>query len=525
WFPSCYWTVFQNILPAPPVNIVVNGVQGVFVAPDSVEFIEQLGTDFTGFFDSIGFNWRRLAGAKILSINGLQPYDYVDQIAKNSSGNYLDHGVRVNSVFSSYRLDTNNLFSQRVGDLAGPVFPEPESVTFTLIPVNSTKAETVTVPYLADFLGVPFTDGPSFWENNCAANAATNGVDNSQGASGLVPNVQQARRMRGNIIDGSLKKAIGLPQQFQPTVPIIAGQNGTVKSFILSDNITGVLFVGSFEGSEQQFQQDTVTAMNTFQQRGVKQLIIDVTNNGGGFVCLGQWLHKFLAGSKLVPSPGFQSSTRGNPLAQKIVASDIARGLTPNQAFYAPANWAFLNSTPHPDNFNYITPTAPAIVNGKSEPTSQRFLDICDGEFFEPFPVNPPIPLNKVVIVGNGNCASTCSMFTTLMHERHNTKNVVFGGKPGEILQYKGMAGNQVLEWADLDSEIKTGQVKNDPLAPPDLLVNGDMRVNWRIAYSFFDETLPIAYVSEPATVQFPYTADNYNNPQKIWELVAQTVL
>jgi len=245
----------------------------------------------------------------------------------------------------------------------------------------------------------------------------------------------------------------------------------------------------------------------------------------GGFVCLGQWLHKFLAGSKLVQAPGFQSSARGNPLAQKIVASDTARGITPNMAFYASDNWAFLNNTPHPNDFNYMKPVVPAIVNGRNQPTSQRFLDICDGEFFEPFPENPPIDLKKVVIVGNGNCASTCSMFTTLMHERHGTKNIVFGGKPGETLEYKGMAGNQVLEWADLDTEIKTGQVKNDPLAPPDLIVNANMRVNWRTAYSFLNEKLPIAYVSEPATIQFPYTADTYNNPQKLWEFVASKVL
>lgn len=85
----------------------------------------------------------------------------------------------------------------------------------------------------------------------------------------------------GNIIDGSLKQAIGLPQQFQPTVPIIAGQNGAVKSFILPDNITGVLFLGSFSDDEANFQNDTVTAVNVFKQRGVKQLILDVTNNGG----------------------------------------------------------------------------------------------------------------------------------------------------------------------------------------------------------------------------------------------------
>lgn len=78
------------------------------------------------------------------------------------------------------------------------------------------------------------------------------------------------------------------------------------------------------------------------------------------------------------------------------------------------------------------------------------------------------------------------------MHERHNTRMVVFGGKPGEQLQYKGMAGNQVLEWVDLDSEIKTAQLKDDPLSPPDLLVSGNMRINWRTAYSYKETSKPI---------------------------------
>lgn len=74
-------------------------------------------------------------------------------------------------------------------------------------------------------------------------------------------------------------------------------------------------------------------------------------------------------------------------------------------------------------------------------------------------------------------------MFSTLMFERHNTKIAVFGGKPGEQVQYKGnssfsfhltvssfhptrcifsgMAGNQVLEWYDIDTEIKSAGLKD----------------------------------------------------------------
>ncbi|KAH9077639.1 hypothetical protein EDB83DRAFT_2345050 [Lactarius deliciosus] len=109
------------------------------------------------------------------------------------------------------------------------------------------------------------------------------------------------------------------------------------------------------------------------------------------------------------------------------------------------------------------------------------------------------------------------------MFERHQTKIAIFGGNPLQQIQYKGMAGNQVLEWADLDTEIKTAGLKNDPLAPPDLLVNGNMRHNWRSAYSLLNEKLPIAYVSEQPQFHFPYTAETYNNPQKVWLFAEQT--
>ena len=55
------------------------------------------------------------------------------------------------------------------------------------------------------------------------------------------------------------------------------------------------------------------------------------------------------------------------------------------------------------------------------------------------------------------------------MYEKLNTKVATFGGRPGQHIEFKGMAGNQVLDWSLLDSEIKTAGLKDDPLAPPDL--------------------------------------------------------
>jgi len=103
------------------------------------------------------------------------------------------------------------------------------------------------------------------------------------------------------------------------------------------------------------------------------------------------------------------------------------------------------------------------------------------------------------------------------MFERHQTKIVTFGGFPNKPIEYKGMSGTQVFEWADLNSEIKTAGLENDPLAPPDLLVSGNMRHNWRSSYSLLNENLPITFVSEPSQYRFQYTKDTYNDPQNLW--------
>ncbi len=147
-------------MPAPIITASVNGTEGVYIAPDVVEFAALIGTDFTSFYDSIGFDISHLAGARVLSIEGQDPYDFVDVIASTISGNYLDHGVRVNSVFTSYRISGTD-FSQRIGDLAGPTGVERDTMTMTVNVAGSNTTETITVPLLANFAGAAFTDGPS----------------------------------------------------------------------------------------------------------------------------------------------------------------------------------------------------------------------------------------------------------------------------------------------------------------------------------------------------------------------------
>ncbi|KAH9048887.1 hypothetical protein EDB84DRAFT_1585859 [Lactarius hengduanensis] len=450
WLPYCYVN-WEALLPTPVVSISVDGVEGVYIASDAPDFISLVPSGFTSYYESINFDWKRLAGARVLQIEGLDPYDYVDSVADTVTGNYLDHGVRVNSVFTGYRLSGSS-FSQKFGDLAGRVFNPINNLTFSLVPVGATQAEIVTVPFLDVFTGNSFSDRDSYWASNCAANANTNGVDRGSRPPHQQLHHQLPQKPPPKGITRSPSDAIGLPLQFQPTLPVVNTNASYMVSYVLPDLITGVLFVGSFqEPSTEQFQLDLAATIASLRDAGATRLLIDLTNNPGGYL--------FAAMAYLTGTPsGFQSAVRGNELAQKVVRRVIAEQISEDNSFYVPEQWAFLNDTVFPNDYNYIT---------------------------------------------NGNCASTCAMFSTLMRERHNTTIAVFGGRPGQSIEFKGMAGNQVLEWTDLDSEIKTAGLKNY------LLTLAFLSHNWRTAYSYFDEATPI--------VRFPYTADTYNDPQNLW--------
>ena len=85
----------------------------------------------------------------------------------------------------------------------------------------------------------------------------------------------------------------------------------------------------------------------------------------------------------------FQTTSRANPFAQRILKAVIDQGLNSSISSYAPDNCKlsqtiasrsvtsfvgqFVNDTNIPDNFNYNDPSLPFVINGHKEPTSQRF--------------------------------------------------------------------------------------------------------------------------------------------------------
>ncbi|KAH7099199.1 hypothetical protein BKA62DRAFT_772734 [Auriculariales sp. MPI-PUGE-AT-0066] len=519
WFPSCY-LAWQNLLPAPIVSLSKGGEESIYIVPDLVELVNLVGAGYTAYLASLGFDWQRLAGAKVLEINGQSAYDYVDYIAKVVSSNFLDHGVRVNSVYSSYRI-VGSAWSQRFGYLAGPSLPTLNGLTFKVILVNATTPETIFVPYVAVFGGADFTDKASYWDGNCALKEFTNGEDLL--GSGTDPARRTRKQPVGNIVDPTQVKSVILPPQYEPTQPpLTSGSEMIFYQLPAPNNDTGVVMIGSFYPDDfYAFQSTALEGVQTLKNAGVTKLIVDVHNNGGGYVCLGSFFYTLLAGTKSGYA-GFESTMRWTPLADKEVDRIIEQDI--EFLFYTPDNYAFLNDTLQPNDYDYMEPATTYIINGQVDKNSKRFHDTCQQYAYDPdlvLPEDPPFPLGKVVVVGNGNCASTCALFTTLLTEKYNIREYVFGVKPGASVEH-GWQSSPGL--ARPRHGVQDNEAARRPSVSTDLLIDGDFRINWRTAWSWRNLTNPIAYQSERAT-RVPYTPDTYNAPQNLWTQVATTIL
>ncbi|KAJ9106882.1 hypothetical protein QFC19_003012 [Naganishia cerealis] len=531
WLPRCYIDVFQNLLPIPIVSLENKAMEGVYssaqeaiyVVPDADAFFDSfLNGSFSQYYKDRGFDIKRYAGAKVISIEGMDPYAYVRQIASNYTGDFLDDGIRQSMVYSSYRY-VGGRWGQRIGDFAGPTVPTyPKyEIEVVLLPRGANASETLTVPYVSTLIGEDFTDQASYWENNCAANDLTNGVDykefmatlnrsnitNTSSSLDGISSILKGRMALGALPDlNARKQAIDLPPAYVPSTGNFSGSDSVTYFTMIPDTTVGVMVIGSFAPEDPAgWQQTVLDGLNGLSSRGADHLIIDVTNNGGGYVCDGLWLHRLLAGPSVDRNAGFEAAIRVNEFVQELVQADIE--LAKSYNFFE----------------NYLYPTQNLSINDVQDFFSKRHADSCTPFHVDKVPTEQPFDLSKVIIVGNGVCASTCSAFTTLMQQLHGVKMINFGVAKQA---YSGMAGAEVLDWSALDSEFKTANLKDHPLAgPKTLLVNGKFRVNWRASYSYQKPDTFSPYSGDIADYSYPYTETTWNRPQAVWTFAAKEVL
>ncbi|KIK67323.1 hypothetical protein GYMLUDRAFT_69508 [Collybiopsis luxurians FD-317 M1] len=548
----CYDSSYISYLPTPLVLLTDSeGQQNVHIAPEAFAVASaEFGDEIQFWQDALPAylqgQLESLNGALVLAINNQHPFVAVNANAQVTGG-YQSFGTRQNSFFASYYRGASGWLYQ-MGNFAQQVHPLTDVVQLTIKRVNSSSIDIVTLPYRSRFgrSSKNFTDSASYRANNCLATNETNGLDlyavsplaAQQEAEKPLPiavfqqqppiSRKEARRHPMNVLVDALPLTdIDLPEVMQPSEPALNESYSVAQFYMLADNVTGVLALGSFSAANfSAFQHSLLDGLEKLRSLGATRLLVDVTNNGGGYICIAHWLHRIIIGSKSTTEPqaGLDTTTRAGPLAQLIVQKIVKDRMDPDTLlYYNPTQWTNASNVPFTLETDWLKPLKNVTINGHEDLFSQRLGQEC-----QPFDVEPPrkglFKAEDVVILSNGRCASSCSLFSITMSKLEGVRTVVVGGQQDTPQQYCGVVGGQSTDFSTMDTEIKTTHLKNHSLAPPDLLANIVQGITWRLGYGIDDPNEPEEWQDHPADINFPLTMETVNRPVAIWQAVSETV-
>jgi hypothetical protein len=162
--------------------------------------------------------------------------------------------------------------------------------------------------------------------------------------------------------------------------------------------------------------------------------------------------------------------------------------------------------------------------------------------------LKPPFAPEDIVILTDGRCSSTCTIFTDHMISK-GVKSVAMGGRPSTnpMQAVGGTKGSEVevLSNIDLASQIAVSLLNTSITAGTPLLTRENITrlkevmptplenfpfplatgsansINYRNTYTKIDETTPTQFVYELATCHLFHTAQTLVNPAVTWALAA----
>ncbi|KAK0614878.1 hypothetical protein B0T17DRAFT_370680 [Bombardia bombarda] len=288
---------------------------------------------------------------------------------------------------------------------------------------------------------------------------------------------------------------------------------------------------------------------------GRTRLIIDVSANGGGIVFQGFELYR-----NLFPTAKAWSGNR----VRAHPATDLYGRLTYNTT---PAEYQVLSAWTldpktnqrFPSWHDFFGPTA-MTAGGRQNETAMAVYDFANPATavlsttepiahpfivtgFDPADPAPPQPFKQdnIIVLTDGICASTCTVFTGLMQHEQNIRTVAMGGRPlkAPMQAVGGVKGSQVLQFTNMQEiQIAVLDGTNTTVVSPDLarvlpptgpapLQPVDLKgasFNWKNAYAEDKagaDDVPAQFLYEAANCRRFYTAEHLSDIQALWRDVA----
>jgi hypothetical protein len=425
---------------------------------------------------------------------------------------------------------------------------------------DSTRDVMTRAQFLSDKPLEGLTDGANFFDRFCNNNL-TETILAQANSSGTAPS-QSTSNDTLVPYEPVSTQGVAPPHPAYPS-PIVISSDKSVAGY-LSDTYSdlAVLAVPSFSSiSPIEFENVVRQTLATANENNRTKLVIDLRGNGGGTVFLAYDLFRQLFPTETPYGAGNYRAGELHNFTGRVASENIdqLRSTYP-ELVEAGVDGVVLNS------FNYREPltvknesfTSWADFfgpqqNDRGDYTSLNRFNLTDvsattvpilgygnDNMTQPQTFSP----EDIVLLHDGNCASTCAIFSEFMTSQMSTWSVAVGGRPqtGPMQGVGGVKGSQVqgmfilstiitavLSAAPLTDQLNfitkfgtdlisaTQQALNRASPGGALIVKASINFRNNIRQGDESET-PLQHIYEAADCRFFYTAKMYADQAAVWD-------
>ncbi|ORY30127.1 hypothetical protein BCR33DRAFT_724437 [Rhizoclosmatium globosum] len=362
-----------------------------------------------------------------------------------------------------------------------------QSIAYTLQnPVNGRK-ETVDIPWAVTAGSVAetkalFPSASEFYARNCTKKSETHSMSITSGKEikTMISPVWTSNGKLSNVYKGR-----------------------DHSFFLLSDGKTGVWMISHFsppnETEVMRWASDMTHGLKALEDHGATRLIIDVTNNGGGIICLGCAAAYFIAPweSKTcyrydirLTDPLVSLFKRAHEEASRNSSFDAS---VFNMTMYGRTSEAKAMLSPN----ELLSPGRTRVRGGVAGRYSNLFtldhdciqsLDmVTDATKFPQ--LKRGWKIKDIGLLSNGICGSTCSNFARTLRDKHHIASFTYAFEGGMVVDYAALTqpfSKEVDGAPTLESlEFPLGRARIPFFEVyPDYDKKGEMPAEWVIADS-----------------------------------------
>jgi hypothetical protein len=343
--------------------------------------------------------------------------------------------------------------------------------------------------------------------------------------------------------------------------PVISTSDGVVSGYYLSgpglDHVA-VIYLMNFEpASPAEFQAVVSDFLREAKAAGKTKLIVDLQNNGGGYILLGYDFFRQLFPSVVQDGNSRWKQSKSFAGLARVI-SDVVKDVDPSKE--TNADLVSLYETWW--NYRYdlnITDQNFATFEDKFHPHVYKdtdYTNLMRWNLSDPLtttdPVNgmgieisgygtranltQPFKAEDITILYDGACSSTCTLASEMLRIQGGVKSIAMGGRPkkGPMQGVGGVKGSQILNFINIytytnfvsnltqDEAIKA-EFNRFTSLPMQRSTGSAVNVRDQILRDNVNDGVPAQFIAEEADCRLYWTAPMIADVTAIWNAAANS--